>query len=108
MVDKIEQLYGALCSLHLLRYRVDEYSVFEICTQELCSLEKASSDLMGQFARSIFSNQLINCDLLRTQIELFETIYNHTLQIVVRDPVIFLFFIQGWYSVIEIIESCSP
>lgn len=103
MLSKIECLYEVICSTHLLRYRVNEYSVFEICARELRGLEKTSSELLTHLAKSFFEkNVIVKIDDYLDAIHSFETIYNHTLQVVVRDPVVFLFFIQDLYALQEL------
>lgn len=99
--SKIENLYEIICSLHLLKFRVNEYSVFEISKREMQGIEKASTNLLITVAK----NKKIDTAELLDEIHLFETLFNRTLQIVVRDPVVFLFFIQDLYAFNSVIAS---
>lgn len=102
----VECLYEIICSLHLLRYRVNEYSLFEICQREMQGLEKESVNLLVKLARSFFhKNVTLNTNELAEKIEAFERLYGRTLQVVAADPVVFLFFAQDMHSLRDKLDS---
>ena len=101
--SKIENLYEIICSLHLLLFRVDEYAIFDICRREMQGIEKESTNLLLALAK----NQPIDTQLLFNEVHLFETLFERTLQIVVRDPNIFLFFIQDLYAFNTVVTTIS-
>lgn len=96
LYDHIEQLHDIICAMHLLRFRVNDLSLFEICAQEMFSLQKTSVALLKKCGQQVtLENELKN---FLNAIEAFESINTHTLKIVARDPVVFLFFLQDLYA----------
>lgn len=95
---KIKRLHEVICSLHLLRFRFNEFSSFEICAQEMQSLQHTSTALLFKMSRKMSTKYIIQeNDNFLLSIQAFETIYSNTLQVISRDPSIFQFFIQDLY-----------
>lgn len=108
MIGLFEHLYEILFSMHLLRYRVQDYTIFEICAREFKAISKISTHLLNELGKSLFSHRsLISTDHLLQNIHTLESVYQHTLKIIVRDPIIFIFFIQDLYALSEEIEKSS-
>ncbi len=107
LIDIYEHLYEIVFSLHLLRYRVQDYALFEICARELRTIQNISTHLLNQLGKSFFHRSLISTDHLLQQIHAFESLYQHTLKIIVRDPIVFIFFIQDLYALGDEIEKSS-
>ena len=96
---KIEHLAEIIFSLHQLRLRVDDYSVFIFCAPEMARLQQVITQLLLKASQCILkSHQWIAADILLDQIHAFEAIYNKTLQVISKEPIIFLFFIQDLYA----------
>lgn len=96
---QIERLYEVICSLHLLRFRFTEFSSFEVCAQEMESLQKTSTAVLLNMPKKLLGKSIEKetHDFLNS-IHAFETIYSNTLQVISRDPIIFQFFIQDLYA----------
>lgn len=102
----LDCLYEIICSLHLLRYRVNEYSLFEICQPEMQGLEEASTNLLIKLSKSFFYKHIsLNTNDLSEKITAFEGLHRRTLQIAARDPIVFLFFLQDMYSFRDKLDS---
>ena len=96
---EIERASEIIFALHLLRFRVNDYAVFEICAREFQALLIQLDFLFTQLARALMKKRaLLNTENLAIAIFDVEILYGNTLQIVVRDPLVFLFFIRNLYS----------
>lgn len=100
----IEHLSQILYSLHQLRYRVEDYTTFSVCKRELLALE--STSLAVLYTRSK-EDRLAQLERFLDAIHEFEGIYNKALQIVARDPIVFLFFIQDLYALHETLSTVT-
>ncbi len=102
----IEKLHEVICSLHLLRFRFNEFALFEVCFQEMQDLQKTSTILLRKMARKIFDvSQHLETNEFLNAIRAFENLYSNTLQVVARDPRVFQFFIQDLYALHNLIMS---
>ncbi len=103
---KVEKLHEVVCSLHLLRFRFNEFALFEVCHQEMQHLQKTSMFLFRNMTKKIFdSNVAIEASEFMAAISAFENLYSNTLQVVARDPSVFQFFIQDLYALCALIMS---
>lgn len=102
MVDSIEQLAEIIYSIHQLRYRIDDYTIFKVCQRELIALNNTSIAALRASDRLTRSTYL---DALLDAIHEFEGLYNRTLQVVANEPIVFLFFIQDWYALHELLSK---
>lgn len=100
--SKIEHLSDILFSLHQLRFRVRDVSLYDIAKLELHHLDLSLTHLLLHLAR-FSSRQTASIDLENylNQIHAFEALNQRTLRLVVNDPMIFLFFIQDLYAVYD-------
>jgi len=95
----IERLSDALFSLHQLRFRLNDLTLYTMCTLELTALARDISKLLLGFA--VHNTQAMALENFLTHIHAFETIAHRTLNVIVKDPMIFLFFIQDLYAVYD-------
>lgn len=93
MPQTVSSLMEIIFSLHQLRHRIKDYTIFEVCERELKEIERVSTSLLTKLTHS-----QSNLNLLLEKIHLLERIYHNTLRIVTPDPIVFLFFIQDLYS----------
>jgi hypothetical protein len=94
----IEHLHEVVCSLHLLRFRFDEFALFEVCFHEMQNLKKTSTILFYKIKRKNQSESISRAaEEFEGAIQAFENLYGNTLQVVARDPMGFQFFIQDLY-----------
>lgn len=106
VLSSIERLYEIVCSSHLIRLRVSEKVLFDICSNELRYLQKNSCSLWLKLAARSFSKKMdIDTSVFFESIQAFETIYERTLQIIVREPNVFLFFIQDLYALQDVTKQ---
>jgi len=100
---KIENLHEVICSLHLLRYRFNEFALFEVCFNEMQELQKTSTALLYKMTRDPDAG--LDATEFMNAIHAFENLYSSTLQVVARDPSVFQFFIQDLYALHVLIMS---
>ncbi len=103
VLEKIEKISEILFSLHLLRFRIQDYAIFEIATKELRRVKEAINESLqslqdGQFAP-------LTVDYLLEPIQEFEALYENTLQIVTQNPSVILFFIRDLYSLRRVLSG---
>lgn len=103
---KIENLHEVICSLHLLRFRFNEFALFEVCFKEMQDLQKTSTILLQKMTKKIFDTSVhLDTNEFMNAISAFENLYSNTLQVVARDPSVFQFFIQDLYALHVLIMS---
>lgn len=108
IIVAIEELYAIIITIHQLRYRISDYATFEVCHRELRSIEKNSITLMHQIAKRFFKkNHRFDLENYIISIQNFENVYEQTLQVITRDPIVFLFFIHDLYIFKEIVKKLS-
>lgn len=82
--DYHNELFELVMDLGNLRYRILDHATFKICEKELIALSENLSLLLNgkisQFKESIVA---------------FEKIYQTTLQVVIKNPIVFLIFIEN-------------
>lgn len=102
---KIEHLIEIVFSVHQLRFRVRDFSVWAVCAPELNGLQVASAQALLAFSQERIKNpqhsQLASREGLLERIQEFETVYQRALQVVVAAPIVFLFFIQDLYALYD-------
>lgn len=97
----IEHLSDILFSLHLLRYRVQDPALYEMGMLELKALYRDIFKILNEFAKNNSSFSLENFE---THIHAFETIAHRTLCVVIKDAMVFLFFIQDLYAIYDAMQ----
>jgi hypothetical protein len=106
LLDKLENLHEIICSLHLLRFRFNEFALFEVCFREMQSLKRTSTILLHKMTKKIFNrNVCLDTNEFINAIHAFENLYSNTLQVVARDPSVFQFFIQDLYALQALMMS---
>lgn len=104
-IDAFEKLFEVMLSLGDMRYRIKDFSIFEMSEKELISISNALSILLKQI--EINSKSSVDFSTLETAIELLEDLNRNTLQIAVADPLAFTIFIQYLRSlIIELKQIC--
>lgn len=94
IMNGIEHLHEIICSLHQLRFRVSDYSIFEICDREMTALQKTTRLVLLQLSKT----SSMQTAVVLEKIHAFEAIYHRALHVVAPDPIVFLFFIQNLYA----------
>jgi hypothetical protein len=98
---KINHLSEIIFSLNQLRFRVEDYTTFKVCAQEMQAIEASSIALFRQLAKGFFQKIEMDFNVFEERIHAFENLYNRALQIVSTDPLVFMFFIQDLYVLNE-------
>lgn len=100
--SELEQLSEVVFSLHQLRFRAEEYAIFDICSIEMKSLRIASTIALHEAAKKmLWSSQSNRSAELLKAINAFENIFDRILKISLPGPIIFLFFIQNLLTLNE-------
>lgn len=115
-LSKLENLYEIVFSLNILKYRVTDYATFEICKKEFAKISVKLSEALKQInlllkhisnlsSHTMMEETAKTMGKLSNQIDLLEELYRSTLQVVSKDPIFFLFFIQDLMALRDQLES---
>ncbi len=77
--------------LSTLRYRLRDQATFEVCEEELKKVSQA-------FSLALKKKDYVSFE---ESIQQFENVFNATLQIISKQPILFLIFIKTLYQVHE-------
>lgn len=107
LVQHLEQLFDTLCSMHLLRFRVEQSSLFTMGHRELNALKQSSVELLMTAAKTCTLRSFhANPERCLVDVENVETLYLGTLQVVAPDPLAFQLFIKDCYAFCALMERC--
>ncbi len=104
-IGQLENIFENLIALGSLRYRVQDHSTFEVLEKELKNISEIISLIFSKLCISlhplkkiIFKRPQIdimeNIENLLDNIQILEGVYEKTLRIVSKDPIVYLIFIQ--------------
>lgn len=99
--QKIEKISEIIFSLHQLRYRVEDYTTFKLCKKELLAIANTSVSVL-RARNTIQYDHLLAA--FYAAVQEFSGLYERTLQVVARNPIVFLFFIQDLYALHDILS----
>jgi|SRR5579872_2227269 len=111
---KLENLYEIIFSLDTLKLRVADHATFEMCEMEFKKLSACLSNTLEYINLFLDKQQHVHSDLdniakmmgkLSHQIDALEELYRSTLQVVAKDPIFFLFFVQDLMAFRDELES---
>lgn len=118
--EDLNHLFEIITALGNLRYRINDHTTFEVCEKELAELSKSISEILQSKRHSERSTAIQTPtvpelhDLARpdksqllTNIEAFEKIYATALQVVTKNPIFFLIFIQNLFALQEVIDKLN-
>jgi hypothetical protein len=100
VVDCIEQCYEIFQSLGLLIQRVDDHSTFAVAEKEFLALSGNVDTYLRQMAAEINTLKIRHEEsaILSENIYELEEINRTVLQVVAKDPLVFMIFIQDMYA----------
>jgi hypothetical protein len=105
---QLETLYEIIFSLHLLRFRIADYSVFEIPRSELSELQNQIATSLKALGKAVLTNNYVgDAALFLESIQTLETLYQHTLKILLPNPLPFWFFIQDLYHLNHALQMAA-
>ncbi len=111
-LPKFENFYEMIFSLNTLKLRVTDYATFEMCESEFKKVSQSLTDVLKHII--LFMNGKNKPDLkssakvianLSNRIDELEELYRSTLQVVSKDPIFFLFFVQDLIALRDALES---
>lgn len=109
LIGLIERSYEMLQAINLLLYRVDDHSTFAVADKELLAI---SSSVVSEF--DLLAEQLQNKDmvsgrstLLHENIYEMEEINRSALQVVAKEPLVFMIFIQDMLGLDKLMTKLS-
>lgn len=93
---EFEKLFEITLALGDMRYRVKDFTTFEMSEKEFIAISNSLNDLFNQAAKQLLLGKKINldCSQLISAIAALEDITRGTLQIASAEPVVFVIFIQ--------------
>ncbi len=110
-LEKFENLYEIVFSLNTLKLRIPDYTTFEVCETEFKKISDSLSELLQHF-RNCLKNKNVTLDStakmlgkLSNTIDRLEELYRGTLQVIAKDPTLFLFFLQDLIALRDTLES---
>jgi hypothetical protein len=96
-LEKMDELFEIITSMGNLRYRLKDDAIFEVCELELLNTTQAISRIF----HLLMKNKNIDTSDLFACIQSLESIYQRTLAVVLKEPVLFLIFIHDLYALKE-------
>ena len=125
---KLENLYEIIFSLNTLKLRITDHATFEVCETEFQKISQSLSKVLEHIAVFLFElrHQQPNISIdnitnptirhmlddtakimgkLSNQTDRLEELYRSTLQVVSKDPIFFLFFVQSLIAFRDELES---
>lgn len=103
-------LFEQIITLGNLRYQVQDFSTFEVCSSELLAISENISLMIRSIINNIFvgdKKEKISFDGFSASLESFKQVYEGTLRVVSKDPVVFLIFIKT-LSLLEVkLKECA-
>ena len=103
VLDLILFFSESILSISRLRYSTQDQDSFYICAQELNHIGHTLQDLCGQLLMFVRGKiYYFNFSLLRACLDTFETTYQSTLLIAVKNPLDFFLFIESLRSLEQI------
>lgn len=107
--NRFLMLYEIILCLGALRYRTKEYSLLEPLQTEFSAITGAITSCLKQLRLAIKKNKAISIDLtqLLSGIQALENLYQHVLQVLAKDPIVFLFFIYDLYALHDQLEKLN-
>lgn len=102
--NKMDQLFNALLDCGQLRFRITDFTTFNICHNELDEILK---EIEHSFARLLEiahgKRKVIKPAMLEDKIQNLEMNYVNVLQVASREPIVFLLFIAGLRSLSQLL-----
>jgi hypothetical protein len=100
ILDSIEQCYEIFQSLGLLIQRVDDHSTFAVADKEFLALSGNVDTYLFQMAAEINTRKIKHqqSTILSENIYELEELNRTVLQVVAKDPLVFMIFIQDMYA----------
>lgn len=112
---KLENLYEIIFSLNTLKLRVTDHATFEVCEMEFKKLSECLTNALNHInlflekekhpERHMLGDTAKVLGRLSHQTDALEELYRSTLQVVAKDPIFFLFFIQDLMAFRDELES---
>jgi hypothetical protein len=93
----LENLYEIIFSLDLLKHRLLDHATFEVCENELKNIFDSICVLLNASSVDIKKINQADADL-RGAILAVEAVFQNTVQFLMADPMMFLFFIRDLQS----------
>ncbi len=115
-LTQIENIYEMVFSLNILKLQVTDYATFEICEKEFINISVRLSAVLKHIMALLKKNSIMQSNSLvsdaakimgklSNQTDSLEEVYRSTLQVVSRDPIFFLFFLQNLMALRDELES---
>lgn len=107
VIGQLDMLIELVIALGNLRYRIRDYSTFELCEKEFKSITAILSATINNISAQLLGKKIVANEnqQLQTSIEAFEDVYRNTLVVVSKEPLDFLIFIQNLSAMDEVLSS---
>lgn len=108
LVGLQEKLYENMMDFGQLRRRVTDYTSLSVCSQEFNEIANEINRLFNSVIKHFYHQQLFaNESVLEMKIKRLDDSYHHVLQVAVREPLVFLLFIDSLNAFCETIHQLS-
>ena len=94
ILNKIKNFYEIIFSLNNLNLRVNDNALFEICSAEMQKIARYITYSLQAFQSAQIEQAFHFIKELSLSIDEFTKLYLDMLQVISREPIVFLFFIQ--------------
>lgn len=109
IINDLDELFDIIISLGNLRYRVKDIALFEMCEKEFSLVSKNISNVFELLKLKICEEKNIHeeCFNLSSYVQAIEQVYNGTLRVISKEPIVFLIFIQNLNALDNKLKSLS-
>lgn len=107
--DTLQSMFEITITLGELRYRVEDVATFEVCEKEFKRVSEMMSFVLHNLIKKLRGKKIpdIGLEQFATAIESVEAIYRSTLQVVSKEPMVFLVFIQNLFALYDAFNAFS-
>lgn len=100
-LEMFNRIFILIQDLSQLRRRVSDHTIFDVCRDELVHVNDDITRIFTKLAQQIHAQNDVletSIDLLGQHIEQLEAVYTSALQVIAREPLVFLLFIASLKS----------
>jgi hypothetical protein len=109
IIDLLEQAYEVLQAISLLIYRVEDHSTFAVADKEFLAISGSVVNEFDRLAEQLRrkKSSIARTNILNENIYEFEEINRSALQVVAREPLVFMIFIQDMHELDRVLMQLS-
>ena len=105
VLDEIEQLHEIFMAMGLLIDRVEDHTTFEVATKEFTRLSSSVNAYLLAFVAQLSKKKYSYPEDFYEAVSELQEINSDALQVVAREPVVFMLFVQDFFALNDILTQ---